>query len=105
MLCDSNADAIPDIQKRGWRTAQGKPPTNLDLFHELNRLVEESETDSLKIAFWHIPREVLIQYIYLSSSSRSHRFIFSTTGWLTSSPNRLCSPLSGMQARGLRVTA
>ncbi|KAL8283427.1 hypothetical protein RQP46_005837 [Phenoliferia psychrophenolica] len=47
----------PSWKRKGWKTASGKPPANLDQFHELDRLVREQEGRGVKIGFWHVDRK------------------------------------------------
>ncbi|THU86992.1 ribonuclease H-like protein [Dendrothele bispora CBS 962.96] len=47
----------PTWEKRNWRTADGKTPTNLDLFHHLNDNLTAIEALNIQVGFWRIPRE------------------------------------------------
>jgi len=44
------------LQGRGWRTAAGKQPTNLDLFLKLDEVTTSLEKDGVAVGFWYIPR-------------------------------------------------
>jgi ribonuclease HI len=44
------------FQRRGLRTADGKRPTNLDLFLKLDEVIMNLERDDVAIGFWQIPR-------------------------------------------------
>ncbi|KAF5356441.1 hypothetical protein D9758_009531 [Tetrapyrgos nigripes] len=50
-------DWYPSWKRRGWRTANGKIPANLDLFHRLNDKLTELEVTGVEIGFWRIPRK------------------------------------------------
>ncbi|KAK7451005.1 hypothetical protein VKT23_012682 [Stygiomarasmius scandens] len=47
----------PAWRRRGWITANGKRPTNLDLFRRLNAKLDELEAMDIQVGFWRIPRE------------------------------------------------
>lgn len=46
----------PKWKKNNWRTAGGKRPTNLDLFHKFIHTIDDLEQQGWNIQFWHIPR-------------------------------------------------
>ncbi|THU84755.1 ribonuclease H-like protein [Dendrothele bispora CBS 962.96] len=47
----------PAWKARDWRTANGKTPVNLDLFHRLNNRLSALEAMNVEVGFWKIPRE------------------------------------------------
>jgi len=49
---------VASWKERGWRKADGKPPTNLDLFQRFDAaLFEQERRHGVKMGFWHVPRE------------------------------------------------
>ncbi|KAL8283426.1 hypothetical protein RQP46_005836 [Phenoliferia psychrophenolica] len=46
----------PNWKRKGWKTSSGNTPSNLDLFHQLNKLISEQEAKGIKIGFWHVER-------------------------------------------------
>jgi ribonuclease HI len=46
------------LQKNNWKTKQGRPPANADLFSRLDNAVTEYENNGLKIQFLHVEREL-----------------------------------------------
>ncbi|KAF8883650.1 ribonuclease H-like domain-containing protein [Gymnopilus junonius] len=47
---------FPSWRKRGWRTSDGKRPTNLDLFMRLDDFITTLEEDRVVVGFWRVPR-------------------------------------------------
>ncbi|KAF8805401.1 ribonuclease H-like protein [Phlegmacium glaucopus] len=52
----TDSEYIPKWQSREWRRADGKRPSNLDLFMELDRCTTTLEQKRIAVGFWHIPR-------------------------------------------------
>jgi ribonuclease HI len=44
------------LQRRGLRTADGKRPTNLDLFLRLDEVITNLEQADVAVGFWQVPR-------------------------------------------------
>lgn len=53
----SKNSQLPTRQSNGYKTADGKEPTNLDLFLRLEKLIKKYETDEFHIGFMHIRRK------------------------------------------------
>ncbi|KAJ7863867.1 ribonuclease H-like domain-containing protein [Mycena leptocephala] len=49
---------VPEWKKNNWKTKQGRPPANADLFSRLDNAVTEYENNGLKIQFLHVEREL-----------------------------------------------
>ncbi|KAL9611780.1 MAG: hypothetical protein Q9167_003591 [Letrouitia subvulpina] len=49
---------FPRWRRRGWRTASGAKPANLDLFQKIDQIINEGEAQrNIKIGFWHVDRQ------------------------------------------------
>ncbi|KAL1391260.1 ribonuclease H-like domain-containing protein [Phyllosticta capitalensis] len=48
---------LAEWKSNGYKTADGKEPTNLDLFLRLEKLIKKYETDEFHIGFMHIRRK------------------------------------------------
>ncbi|OCH93558.1 ribonuclease H-like protein [Obba rivulosa] len=49
---------FPQWKANGWRGAQGRRPSNLDLFQQLDKEIDIQERrHKVNIGFWHVPRE------------------------------------------------
>ncbi|KAK0421959.1 ribonuclease H-like domain-containing protein [Armillaria borealis] len=56
--CSVLTSSTNENQRRNsWRTSQGVPPTNLDLFCRLDSIVTDLELIGLEVGFWKIGRE------------------------------------------------
>jgi ribonuclease HI len=54
----SNRLTDDEYQAKQLRTAQGKRPSNIDLFLKIDEMVSETEASGkAEVGFWHIPRE------------------------------------------------
>jgi len=49
---------LPIWKNNGWRNAKGSRPSNLDLFMQLDALIEEKEhAFGVNVGFWHVERQ------------------------------------------------